>query len=223
MDRIDHIFGQPIERFKEICVITPFLFSNMLKDLRVHDFRRGSAFSSGSSERLTLIQAGIGATLAGEAALLLKGSPCRRIIFTGSCGAIEETRRIQIGSVAQVHSVYQMESFSQMLTGGLKPQAVAHNLAALFKDIPPVVACSVGSISMENAYLPEFKACGIQVVDLEVSSVMSAAQKIGIEAHALLYVSDAIDPASHPFLTAKEPSLKLLEAQQKIIRCLNQL
>jgi len=223
MDRTDRIFGQPIERFKEVCVIAPFLFKGMLKELRVQDFRRGSTFSSGSSEKLTLIQTGIGATLSGEAALLLKDSPCRRIIFTGSCGAVEGTRDIQIGSVVQVHSVYQMESFSQMLTGRLEPQAVAHNLASLFKDITPVAACSVGSVSMESVYLPEFKAAGIQVVDLEVSSVMSAAQKIGVEANALLYISDVIDPADHPFVTAKEPSQKVLEAQQKIIKNLNQL
>ncbi len=223
MQKTAEIFGHPISIFQKTCVIAPFLFAGMLKDLEILDFKRGFPFSSGSSEHLTLIVTGMGATLAGDAVLLLKDSPCQNIVLTGSCGAVCETEVIQLGAVVQIAALYHLESFSEMLSAAATPRLVANNLPVRFKDALPSVGCSVGSMFMEHCYLSAFKQFGIQVVDLEASAVFSASQWIGIPASALLYVSDVIHASTHPFISGRTDSTGIHNAQKTILNSLKGL
>jgi len=223
MAQASEIFGHHPETFKPTCLLTPYLFPGLLDHLGIMDLKRGFPFSSGSSDKLTLVVTGMGATLVGDATLLLKGSPCAKIIFVGSCGAVTQSEKIQPGSIVQISSVYHLESFSNMLEGNAKPSWTGNPLPLAFNDVPPCICCSVGSMSLEYLYIDEFKKAGIEVVDLETSAVVSAAQQIGARPSALLYVSDVIDPSVHPFISGRTQSQRMRETQRKIIECLMRL
>ncbi len=220
MAQASEIFGHHPETFKSTCVLTPYLFPELLNQLGIMDLKRGFPFSSGSSDKLTLVVTGMGATLAGDATLLLKGSPCTSIVFVGSCGAVTKSEKTQPGSIIQVSSVYHLESFSGMLEGHAQPSLTGKPLPLAFNEIPPCVCCSVGSMSMEYLYLDVFRNAGIEVVDLETSAIVSAAQRIGAQPSALLYVSDVIDPSVHPFISGRTNSHRMRETQRRIIESL---
>jgi uridine phosphorylase len=50
----------------------------------------------------------------------------------------------------------------------------------------------VGSLALEETYLPRFRALGVNCLDMECSAVFSAAKHVRKRALALLYVSNSI-------------------------------
>jgi purine-nucleoside phosphorylase len=56
-------------------------------------------------------------------------------------------------------------------------------------------------LALEEAYLPRFKALGVNCLDMECSAVFSAAKNTGKRALALLYASGRVpDKPWHEFL-----------------------
>jgi purine-nucleoside phosphorylase len=69
------------------------------------------------------------------------------------------------------------------------------------------VCATVGSLALEEAHLPRFRALGVDCLDMECSAVFSAAKQAGKRALALFYVSNSVpDKPWHEQLDERDVS-----------------
>ncbi|HSV43538.1 MAG TPA: hypothetical protein VLJ10_03200, partial [Candidatus Bathyarchaeia archaeon] len=197
------LFGQEKHDIKPFCILTPFLTKGLLKGLHISKLYRGNPYHTATHRSYSLIETRIGSTYAGDAVLLLRGTPCQRILFIGSCGSLDQ-KRFPIGSVVVPQICCAMEGFSTMLGPALPFDRVVtpdddfiSKLIAL--AVKPVHSASVGSIVLESILQSDFQKNGIQALDLECASVFAAAAHVRIPAAALLYVTDIVGETS-PFV-----------------------
>jgi len=196
MMRFQRLFGIKESLVKNTCILMPLLGKNTLKGLGVERFSRGRLYGSGNSPFFTVIHTGIGAALLGDAVLYLEETPCQNIILFGSCGLVQETDNLKIGSIVTAEKSYSLESFSDMLLKDKKDWEVFSGDKTLLENLPKIkkVTClSVGSLKLEEDYVGVFRERCIQVVDMECAALFSASRHIKRKAMALFYATDIVD------------------------------
>jgi len=192
MDPFKKLFGVEKSSIKPLCIVSPLneaaLFSGLGLGARAH----GDYFRVTDSKCATIIGTRYG-LLAGDCVLSLADTPCRDVYLFGCCGSIGE----EVGARLLVKKAFNFESFSAMLEGQDAPACYLPDaeLAAAFSGNAALLegtCASVGSLALEEAYLPRFKALGVNCLDMECSAVYSAAKRSGKKALALFYASNRI-------------------------------
>ncbi|MCB9747870.1 MAG: hypothetical protein H6755_05615 [Candidatus Omnitrophica bacterium] len=194
-------FGIESDQVKKTCIVTPFLTKHLLEFLNIKKLHKTKLFASVSNDSFTLIHTGIGAQKVGDAVLFLKDTPCQNILLFGACGVITNSLENTLGQIICPTSVVAIESFSEILTGNIKPAQPSQphpNLLKTLKKIPEsqniqfLQGCSFGSLALEEQYLNFFKNHNFQFIDQEAAACFSAAAHIKKRALALFFISDIL-------------------------------
>ena len=99
MTKFETLFGIKESEIKNTCVLVPILPKSVLSLFEIKGLSRGKIYSSGNAENFTLINTGISALFAGDAALYLANTGCKNIILFGSCGLVRSSGNMTIGSL----------------------------------------------------------------------------------------------------------------------------
>ncbi|MBF0385093.1 MAG: hypothetical protein HQL27_04395 [Candidatus Omnitrophica bacterium] len=192
------IFGIDKNKIKETCLLVPFLPRGLLRSLEIDNPQKGEIYSCGNSHNFTLIVTRVGAGFTGDCVLYLKDSPCKRTILFGSCGLVQKTPELGLGSLVTAKTSMAMESFSDLLEGKLSCKEYSADprlLGMLSQGMPNIkivkTAC-VGSIMLEPKYTKFFVQNGVETLEMESSAFFSAAKASNIKAAALFYVTDIL-------------------------------
>ncbi|MCX6339496.1 MAG: hypothetical protein NTX71_06210 [Candidatus Aureabacteria bacterium] len=201
MDTFETLFGIKKEQVKKTCVLLPLLSRDILKQFGVQQLSRGKIYSSGNSAHFTLVRTGVGPAFAGDAVLHLADTQCRNIILFGSCGLVESSTGLRIGSLLSPSAAYAAESFTNLLESDSRswkayyPDRSLHD--QLLNSSGPAgiengTCLSIGSLKLQDSMLQIIKEKAIRMVDMECASVLAAAAHTGLRAAAVFYVTDVI-------------------------------
>lgn len=220
MNAFQRLFGINPKEIKEDVIITPFLNLEYFKISNKNRIDKGLLFEVLTQKYFSVIKAGIGSPFVGDSIVYLKDTPCKRVYFIGSCGAVSN---FDIADLVLVDKVLAWESFSEML--GHSPShffmQAENNLSKSFlelnKDLRKAKAATLGSLSLQKKVLPLLKRQKIDVVDMEVSSFISATKYFKLPGLALLYVTDIL--VSKPFFRdlSREERRIIQESRQRAI------
>ena len=192
MDTFKKLFGVEKSLIKPDCILSPLGEVDLFAGSSAGRRARGDYFRVADCRCATLIGTRY-SLLAGDCVLGLADSPCRNIYLFNCCGGLGAG----IGAAYSVRKAFDFESFSGMLAG--KEEAACYHpdaeLAGEFSahsGLPEGTCATVGSLALEEAHLPRFRALGVDCLDMECSAVFSASRKAGKRALALLYVSNSV-------------------------------
>ena len=159
--------------------------------------------------------------LVGDIVLCLKNSACENVILFGSCGGVGD---VKIADKLIVKKAFNFESFSEMLEMKRNPDSyypstilLDNFLSKTKQNIIQVKCITSNSIVLQRTYKDWFDKNKINAIDMECSSVFSAASAINKKAIALFYVTDHISEAS-PFETEldEKQRTQLLNTRQEL-------
>jgi hypothetical protein len=194
MDAFKKLFGVEKSGIKPHCIVSPLNEAVLFSGLKLGERAHGDYFRVVDSQYATIIGTHY-SLLAGDCVISLADSPCRNVYLFGCCGAVG----VEVGARLLVKKAFNFESFSDMLEGKAVPscQGPDRELAEEFSGharggFLEGTCASVGSLALEEAYLPRFRALGVNCLDMECSAVFSAAKSSGKRALALLYASGRI-------------------------------
>jgi purine-nucleoside phosphorylase len=159
---------------------------------------------------ISAIRCGIGAPLAGDTVLALGCTPCERLIFTGSVGGLDPA--MQVGDLLLAQRSLSGDGYSRYLNADVIPKdiylqpvepdpALNSLVASVAEDITHETETPFhhGTILTTDSILGQFlrlqhyiQELGCQGIEMETAAVFRAAQLAGIQACALLQVSDVI-------------------------------
>ncbi|MCQ1528397.1 phosphorylase family protein [Lutispora saccharofermentans] len=156
---------------------------------------------------VTVIQSGIGAPMTGDCVIALGYSGCENIFFSGSAGAINN--KLNFGDILICSSAVIGEGFSRYHSQDIEKDRFGQIISGseglaqvLFQQSVPIahslgVAVHQGKIFTTDSILGENKKSfgymiqkGCDAVEMEVSSVFTAAKAIKRNAAALITISD---------------------------------
>jgi purine-nucleoside phosphorylase len=202
MTNFESLFGQSAQSIQKTCVLSPIMHRRLLEGFGIPQLLKGSPYSSFSRPGLTVIHSYMGTTFTGDAVLYLKDTPCENLILFGSCGLVQKTPALDIGSLVSPSQVVVMESFSSLLKHQYhcprldlaKPNSL---LLSRLKKLKPdafqvVTGATFGSLALEDSYHDRFIKRKIEIVEMEASAFFLAAQRIKKHAAALFYVTDIL-------------------------------
>jgi purine-nucleoside phosphorylase len=222
-------FGCAPSAFTETAVVTPVFPLTLFKKFGevVKEFK-GRVYSgvilSKDGKNITVIYCGVGDRLMGDAILLLKKTPVKKIFFLGSCGGLKNS---SIGDVVLCEKAFNGEGFSKYWAENFKMNAVFDSGELIPADsryvqrikkfiskkienkaiIKEGKIFTIGSLlAEERGNLIALEEKGFIGIDLELSAVYSAARIINRKAMGLLVVSD---------LPLKKPLGESLTYQEK--------
>lgn len=214
------LFAVNPKDIKEDVIITPFLnleYFKRNKDSKIH---KGMLFSVLSEDNFSAIKTGIGASFVGDTIVYLKDTPCKRLYFVGSCGAVSG---LNIADLVIPNKILARESFSDILNNKennlfidakneLKDKFLESN-----KEIKKVNLSTISSLSLEEGILDILRQKEIDAVDMECSAFFSAVNFFKLQSLALLYVTDIIK--DKPFFRDlnKQEEKIIRESRQKVI------
>ncbi len=192
MDTFKKLFGIEKSCIKPDCILSPLNEVDLFSRHGMGKCARGDYFRIADSRYATLIGTRY-SLLAGDCVLSLADSPCRNIYLFNCCGGVGGG----IGAAYSVRKAFDFESFSGMLAGKEEtvcygPDAELAGQFSLYSGLPEGTCATVGSLALEAAHLPRFRALGVDCLDMECSAVFSASQKIGKRALALLYITNSV-------------------------------
>ena len=192
MDTFKKLFGIEKSFVKPNCILAPLNEVDLFAGPQAGVRARGEYFRVADCGHATLIGTRY-SLLAGDCVLGLADSPCRNIFLFNCCGGIGSG----IGAAYSVTRAFNFESFSGMLAG--QGEAACYlpdtELAGEFfsySGLPGGTCATVGSLALEESYLPRFRGLGVNCLDMECSAVFSASRRAGKRALGLLYVSNSI-------------------------------
>jgi len=193
-------------------LLMPMVTQDVLDEFGLAALVKGMIYKTGQGEGFTLVHSSVGAALTGDAVLHLKQTPCQRVILFGSCGLLQETASLKIGSLVAPSQACAAESFSDLL---LEPEREWRtflpnaDLLDQLREQDPGIEVSrcltVGSLKLEPALAPRWLRRGIGVVDMECSAFFAAALHCDLCAGALFYATDVVQ--GQPFYAPQEPQL----------------
>ncbi|MGE0268784.1 MAG: hypothetical protein AB7S78_10065 [Candidatus Omnitrophota bacterium] len=229
MITFEQLFGIQKEKIKKTCVLTPFLSDELVQSFDLKEFFRGSPFSCGQSEDISLIHTQIGAPFVGDAVLYLSDTPCENLIFLGACSAVKPSD-LHLGMIVIPGPVANCESFTSLLTRQINhtplitgDQTLFGKIFELENSLTKVTCASFGSFKLEETYGEFLQQNNIQVVDMEVCAFYHAARHIGRKGAALLYVSEIMGE-KHAFEPLTPPQQSLVQiSRHKCARIIRQL
>ena len=201
MADINSYFGIALSDIKKNCIICPVSDNILFKDFGKSKKTNGLFTKITNYEKVTIISTKNN-FLVGDVVLQLKNTVCENIILFGSCGG---AGNVNIADKFVVKKVFNFESFSEMLEMKRNPDVYYPSTILLneflekTKDesIVKVQCVTTNSILLEKMYKDWFDKNKVNAIDMECSSVFSAASSINKKAIALLYVTDHI--SSEPF------------------------
>ncbi len=209
------LFGIPTDAVQQTCVIIPFDIPGAAKHLGVPGLKPGKLFSAGQGQGFTLIRSGMGAGFVGDCVLWLGETPCKRIIFLGTCGLIEEKPGLKIGTIITPSTIYPMESFSALMNNEQplpRPLEIQDQLIQDMSLVGPRCACvSFPSLHEEERFRPLFKKIEADVIEMEAHAFFTAASRIQRQSAALLVISDIMGTGNFCFDLSAENKKNLAE------------
>jgi purine-nucleoside phosphorylase len=219
------LFGTEADAIQKTCVIMPFNIPKAAEQLGASSMVQGRLFSCGQGKGFTLIRSGMSAGFVGDCVLWLKDTPCQNIFFLGTCGLLQPTGKLDIGSVVTPATIHAFESFSNIVSGKMStpmPITADQSLIELMNlGIPKVGCISFASLHEETQHISLFKQLGAQVIEMECAAFFTAAKKIHRRASALLIASDIVGDANFCFKLSSENKTSLANGVSqacKIIR-----
>ncbi len=161
------------------------------------------------SHPVTMIRTGIGAPLTGDALLALGSTPCKRLIFIGSTGALQPD--LNIGDLVIPTLSLSGDGFSRYLQPGLPPadtflqpafpdEFFSITLNGYANALAPAAGFAVhrGTIFSTDSIAAQFpllddlaREHDCCAIEMETAAVFAAARFVNIQATALLAVSDS--------------------------------
>jgi len=213
MDKFKTLFGMEKRDIKRTCVLAPVVTREILKTFELDFLEKGAVFSAGNNKYFTLVNTRIGGGFLGDAALMLAGTACERLILFGSCGAVN--KKLRIGEMVAVEKALSQDSFIGMLnkrpvSNMFLADAGFLRRIALFKDKYPfhaVTSLTVGSLELEEQYIEYLENSSIEVVDMETSALYAVAQQTGKKAVSLMFISDILGQAPYYEQLAKREEM----------------
>ena len=191
------LFGVTPSNIKKTCLITPFLSRGVLDGLGISNISKGMLYACGTNRRFGLISTYMGAGFVGDAVLYLKETPCERLFFFGSCGAVRDDKKLGIGTLGIVSRAISQDSFVNTLLNR-KPSHIFYpdkKLAARVEKESgsvPLTCLSLSSLKLEEDYLDFLDDASIDVVDMEAAVFLAAARFISRPALPLVFISDIL-------------------------------
>ena len=169
-----------------------------------------------NAKHFTYIRTGFGAPMVMDAVLLLHSTPCKRILFVSSGGAIDPA--IQVGDLLLPELCASGDGASRYLQADMttdifgEVQRPDFNLfqalrtAAEHLCVQQNVALHIGhtfcvdTIAAQYAHLPHIRSMGYNSLDMESAAALKAARQADIAAAAILLISDT---QAQPLLTGR--------------------
>lgn len=220
MNAFKKLFAINKKEIKEDVIITPFLSLEYFLRNKGSKINRGFLFEVLTEKYFSVVKTGVGSTFVGDCIVYLKDTPCKRLYFIGSCGVIS---KFNIGNLIIANRALAWESFSEIL--GHSPShffinaenGLLRKFSQLNKDIKKGTLATLGSLSLQDEVLDSLRKQDVNVVDMEVSSFLSAAKYFKLQSLALLYATDII--TSKPFYRSldKEDKKVIKFSRQKAI------
>jgi purine-nucleoside phosphorylase len=218
------IFGVDAAAIKKTCILAPVVTKDLLKKLAIQDFTRSQLYACGSNDNTTVIHTLMGPSFVGDAVLHLASTPCQNLILFGSCGLVQKTPELDIGSIVTPYESYAMESFSDLLRQKKNEfdSSAADNdflnklLYCLRRENLLSVKCaSFGSILLEAQHKTYLLQEHVQIMDMESSAFFFAAKHTDRKAIGLFYVTDILDdkPAFRPHSPQDNQTISRARAQ----------
>ena len=212
--------GINLKEIKKTCIICPVADHSLFEKLG--KLRSNNLFFAKimNYENVTVISTKNN-FLVGDIVLCLKNSACENIILFGSCGGVGD---VKIADKLIVKKAFNFESFSEMLEMKRNPDSyypstilLDNFLSKTKQNIIQVKCVTSNSIVLQRTYKDWFDKNKINAIDMECSSVFSAASAINKKAIALFYVTDHISEAS-PFETEldEKQRARLLNTRQEL-------
>lgn len=159
-----------------------------------------------NGKQVSYILAGVGACKCADLIMALQETRAERLLFLGSAGALDSS--VSIGDFIVPESMICAEGASRFLqknisddTFGMRipvSQSVYEKLSALCRisagergvRCMEGVGVSVESIYSQYEHMEEIKSLGCNCIDMEASTFLYAAQKIGLDAAICFCISD---------------------------------
>jgi purine-nucleoside phosphorylase len=223
MTRFETLFGIKESDIKDTCVLLPLIPKGALNKFNVKNLSRGKIYSSGTADHFTLINTGMGHAFTGDAVIYLSETRCKNIILFGSCGLVKPSASLDIGSLVAPMESYSMESFSDLLLKDkvfktfYPDKAFAESFLKTYTNVQKVTCATLGSLKLEEENMPLFVEKKIDVVDMECSSLFSAAEHKHLKAMALFYVSDILNEKPFYEKLSREDEIKLSSSIESAI------
>jgi purine-nucleoside phosphorylase len=198
MNKFEKLFGIRPGQVRKNCILLPCINKEILAGLGVKNLKRGKLYGCADTGDFTLIHTGMGAGLAGDAVLYLKETSSQNVVLFGSCGSVGG---LGIGNLVLPVRCLAQESFTEMLKNRNQESKVFYpdydlTEAFLGSDQDPLikkVTCmTISSLKLEEERATDLRGEGIDVVDMECSAFLSAAQTVKLKAFGLFYVSDVV-------------------------------
>ena len=191
-------------------IITPVWYTGFIDQLPgAATVSEGRVYEHKYRDRaISIIRSGIGGPQTGDVVLALGCTPCERVVFTGSVGGLDLS--MEIGDLLLVEQSVSGEGFSRYMADDIEAK---DNFLALAQPDSPLTdilqstatgTCERESIPLHvgtvfsidtilgqffrlHYLITEFNCIGIE---METSATFNAARLLGIQAAALLQVSD---------------------------------
>lgn len=216
-DRDLCLFGLGIEpeQINENVIVAPWWEPSMLPALGDAEYISASEHAeiriwniSGGQSDITFIKTGIGAPVLMDAILTLGVTPCKRAIFIGAVGSLDED--IAIGDIVIPEYSLSGDGASRYIASdqlqsgdifGEKSYPDAELFEVLKKNTAQICAennvnyhvgktYSTDTIFAEYAHIDEIKSMGCNVIEMETAAAFRAARLAGFPLAALFSVSD---------------------------------
>lgn len=207
------LYGIKPASIQSLCVIMPFDIPGVTKELGLSAMTRGRVFACGQGAGFTLIRSGMSAGFVGDCTLYLEETPCRQILFLGTCGLIRHRDDLDIGSLVTPAIIHAFESFSAIVTNTLvlpKP-LFADNTLTRTLPVPGVNVISFASLHEEEKHLALFDQLNAQVIEMECNAFFLACRQIHRPAGAILVIADILQEKTFASSFAAEDKKKLAE------------
>jgi purine-nucleoside phosphorylase len=179
-------------------------------------------------EPLTVIRSGIGAPLTGDIVLALGCTSCEMVIFCGSVGGLDAS--MGLGDMLVVEKSWCGDGFSRYLSPEVLPHDCFLQMAAPHPSLTArltaiartqcaqaAVPLHEGSVFAIDSILAQFfrldgfaQQYGCIGIEMETAATFKAAALIGVQASALLQVSDVLPRKKSFFsgITAQEHAVR---------------
>lgn len=207
----EFILGCSLERIRETVILAPCWLPDSVGIISSELIADGSCKiwdCSIKENYFTYILTGVGACNCADTVMALSSTACKRIMFIGSAGSIDDS--VCIGDIVFPESFIVGEGASRYLQTSLDKDTFGRmyciekksysNLMELAEEQTSAlgVSChsgrviSVESIFSQFRFIDYFIKLGCRYLDMEASSFVAAAQKAGIEGIVCFCISDNV-------------------------------
>ncbi|MFH1415464.1 MAG: hypothetical protein ABIH89_05210 [Elusimicrobiota bacterium] len=191
------IFGANREDIRKNCLMLPMDDRGLFKSLNAKPGAKGMLFDISHSDICTVIYLKH-MCFSGDCLIMLKETDCENLILFGSCGALKG----DVGDKILPSRSMNLESFADFLKQDGFPENDYYypdrKLVEKFENSVDTsgymkyTCATVSSLVLEEEKTDMLLSAGIDCLDMEISSVFSAASRSGIKAMALFYAAEVI-------------------------------